>query len=196
MKSKKIIISLIIAGIVIVSIIMFNFLYISKDQIKTNTFKEEFLCDNNNNYIDYQLDNECSAYAAAYVLRYYGESISGQELYPEVKRTFGFVFPKNVINVFKEKGYAAKTYRGNFNTLKERLNCNAPVIAFISSGNDTHYVVVVGYDTEYVYLVDSLLENKNINNELYNRKITINEFEKIWKTNTILPNNVYIVIDK
>ena len=196
MKTKRIIISFIIISSLIIFIILFNYFYVGQDQIKTNTFKDEFLCDNNNNYIAYQQDNECSAYASAYVLRHYGENISGEELYKEVKRTFGFVFPKNIVNVFKKKGYVAKTYSGNFNTLKERINCGGQIIAFISSKNDTHYVVVVGYDTEYVYLVDSLLENKNIDNKSYNRRISISDFEKIWKTNTIFPNNIYIVIDK
>ena len=43
--------------------------------------------------------------------------------------------------------------------------------------------------------VDSLPENKNADGNQYNRKLTTEEFEEIWRTDTVLPDNVYIVAD-
>ena len=85
---------------------------------------------------------------------------------------------------------------GDTDTLKQRLSNGVPVIVFVSIPNDTHYAVVVGYDTQYFYFVDSLSENENADENQYNRRLTTEEFEKIWKTGTVLSDNVYIVADR
>ena len=54
---------------------------------------------------------------------------------------------------------------------------------------------VVGYDEQSIYLVDSFVENEDIDMSSYNRKVSNEEFEKIWRTDTILTDNIYIVID-
>ena len=64
--------------------------------------------------------------------------------------------------------------------------------AFVAIPNDTHYVVVVGYDADYLYLADSLAAE----GAPYNRKLPIEEFERVWKTKTLLPDNIYIVINE
>ena len=69
-----------------------------------------------------------------------------------------------------------------------------PVIVFVDIPNDTHYVAVVGYDGQYVYLADSLAENRNADEKQYNRKLTTEEFESIWKTDTPFSENIYIVV--
>lgn len=46
-----------------------------------------------------------------------------------------------------------------------------------------------------IYLVDSFVENEDIDMSSYNRKVSNEEFEKIWRTDTILTDNIYIVID-
>lgn len=67
-----------------------------------------------------------------------------------------------------------------------------PIIAFVAIPNDTHYVVVVGYDADYLYLADSLAAE----GAPYSRKLSIEEFERVWKTKTLLPDNIYIVINE
>lgn len=146
------------------------------------------------NYIAYQSDGQCSAFAAAYVMRSLGAQISGEELYPDIKRTFGFVSPQSLVKTFAEYGYNAAAYHGDISTLKARVAQGVPVIAFISIPNDTHYVVVTGYDKERIYLADSLPENANAAEPWYNTSVTAEEFAELWRTDTVLPDNVYIVV--
>ena len=89
----------------------------------------------------------------------------------------------------------ANAYSGNIDTLKQRLTNGVPIIVFISIPGDTHYAVVVGYDEQSIYLVDSFVENEDIDMSSYNRKVSNEGFEKIWRTDTILTDNIYIVID-
>ena len=91
-------------------------------------------------------------------------------------------------------GYAAKAYHGDNNTLKQRLISGVPIIAFIRTPDDTHYVVVVGYDENFIYLVDSISDNVNANGGWYNRKLSTEEFDEIWRTNMYPVENIYIVI--
>lgn len=167
-----------------------------KDRIANLNYPSEFFCDSGENHIDYQSDGNCAAYATAYVLRALDEQTDGEKIAPEIKRVFGFVPAKSVVRVFEKHGFSAKVYRGDVDTLKQRLLDGVPIIVFVSVPNDTHYAVVVGYDTQYFYLVDSLPENKNAEGNQYNRRLTTEEFEKIWRTDTMLPNNIYIVADR
>ena len=164
-----------------------------KDDVSDFDYPSEFFCDCGENHIDFQTDGNCAAYSTAYVLRIFGEQTDGEKIAPEIKRVFGFATAKSIANVFEKHGFSAKTYNGNIDTLKQRLFLGVPIIVFLSVPNDTHYAVVVGYDTQYFYLVDSLPENKNADDARYNRKLTTAEFEKVWKTDTVLPDNIYIV---
>lgn len=165
-----------------------------EDSLKAEDYPSEFFCDDKKNYIDYQTKGNCSAYATAYVLRFLGKDVCGEDLAPNMNRVFGFVPAKSIAQVFKKHGFSANAYHGDINCLKYRLCSGVPIIAFVSVPNDTHYVVVMGYDDGYFYLVDSLYENKNSDSERYNRKITVEEFESIWKTKTLLSDNIYIAI--
>ena len=167
----------------------------AKDSIAELNYPPEFFCDNGENRIDFQTDGNCAAYAAAYVLRDLGEQTDGERIAPEINRIFGFVPAKSIVTVFEKHGFSAKAYCGNVDTLKQQLLNGVPVIVFVSIPNDTHYAVVTGYDRQYFYLVDSLPENENADENQYNRRLTTEEFEIIWKTDTILPDNIYIVAD-
>lgn len=152
----------------------------------------EFFCHDTGNYAARQTDGKCAAYASAYVLRHLGEQADGEGVYPAIKRTLGFVSPKNVAAFFEERGYRARAYHGSLSSLRQRLCAGVPVIAFVAISGDTHYVVVVGYDADYLYLADSLADG----GAAYNRKLSIEEFERVWKTKTPLPDNIYIVINE
>ena len=163
------------------------------DRVANKNIPSEFFCVGDENRIDFQTDGNCASYASAYVLRSFGEQTDGENIAPEIKRVFGFVAPKSIVRLFQKHGFSAKVYRGDTDTLKHRLSGGVPIIVFVSIPNDTHYAVVVGYDERYFYLVDSLEENKNANDTRYNRKLAVEEFQKIWKTDTLLPDNIYIV---
>lgn len=147
------------------------------------------------NYIDYQDKSLCGAYAAAYVIRHYGKDATAEELSPSLHKRFGFTSPNSVARLLKDNGYEAKAYHGGLNDLKARVAKGDPVIVFISIPNDTHYAVVTGYDEDYIYLADSLRENANADDKNYNRQIKTSEFEGLWKTSTLIDNNVYIAVN-
>lgn len=170
--------------------------YISppKDEVEFYNYLPEFFCESAGNRIDYQTDGKCAAYAAAYLLRHFGEAADGEELFPELKRPFGFVSANSITDVFEQHGYQAKACHGNIDILKQRLAEGHPIIVFIRIPGDTHYAVVVGYDEQCIYLVDSLAENANASDTQYNRVLTTGDFEDVWENGTLLPDNIYIMV--
>ena len=193
---KKILIALLciilisaVSGIVYISAINPH-----RDNIQSNAVPAEFHCTQNSSYISYQTDGKCAAYASAYVLRCLGERADGESLYPDIRRAFGFVSPGSIVKLFESRGYSAEAYRGDTDTLKQRISEGVLVIVFISIPQDTHYAAVTGYDSQYLYLADSLIENANADGKGYNRKLTYEEFEKVWKTDTVLSDNIYITV--
>ena len=177
------------------AVILLPTVYTSMDSIAEYTAPERYMIDSDTR-IDYQNNDQCAAYAAAYVLRCFGEDISGGELSADVGRVFGFVPPYSVAKLFKDRGYIAKAYHGDIDMLKQRLSEGDPVIVFIRVPHDTHYAVVTGYDEEYLYLADPMAENTNADGKGYNRRIGIEEFTDLWKTHTLLDNNVYITVNE
>lgn len=165
-----------------------------KDGIQTDDLPREFSISMVNNYIDFQTADECSAYASAYVMRHLGQQITGPELYDDIHRVFGFVPVGSVVRLFQDYGYAAKAYHGDIDTMKRRLAAGVPIIAFTRIPDDTHYVVIVGYDENFIYLADSISDNSNANGGWYNRKLSTGEFEEIWRTDMYPVDNIYIVI--
>ena len=163
------------------------------DEVGSFDYPPEFFCASSENRIDYQTNGKCAAYAAAYLLRHFGEDADGEVLFPELKRTLGFVSANSIADVFEQHGYQAKACHGSVDTLKQRLTEGNPIIVFIRIPGDTHYAVIVGYDEQHIYLVDSLAENANASDTRYNRVLTTEDFEAVWKTGTLLPDNIYIV---
>jgi len=199
MHTRKIcLIAVIIAIILLVAAAIGFLAYVSppKDKIEVLDYPSEFFCAGAENRIDYQTDGKCAAYAAAYLLRYFGEDADGEKLFSELKRPFGFASANSITDVFERRGYRAKACHGSVDTLKQRLTEGNPIIVFIRIPKDTHYAVVVGYDERNVYLADSLAENANAVNAQYNRVMTTENFESVWKTGTLLPDNIYIVFKK
>ena len=154
-----------------------SYLRPKKDDIDVFDYPSEFFCDTEENRIDYQTDGKCAAYASAYVLRHFGENSSGEEVYSDIGRIFGFVPANKIVAAFRRRGYRAKARYGNIDTLKQRLTEGNPIIVFIRIPKDTHYAVVVGYDEQRIYLADSLAENANAVDSRYNRALTIKDFE-------------------
>ena len=158
-----------------------------------------------NNRIDIQNKRECAAFSTAYVLRHFGMESDGDELYINFpsKMKSGNVYPKGIRTMLRKKGFKTTYYKGNINTLKYEVCKGTPVIVFIKVRKDQnylHFVPVVGYDKEYIYLSESIrhLVNCNGDNKGYNRKVPIDEFKKLWKVKNInmpLYSNTYITVD-
>ncbi len=156
------------------------------------------------NRIDIQTEYQCSAYAAAYILRNYGIPAVGTELYSIIqgKMKSGYVYPKGLRNLLRSYGFEVTYCRGNMNALKYEIRNGNPIIVMILVQKDKdwlHYVPVVGYDEHYVYLAESLESLINCNEKYYNRKVENVEFKKLWNTSMFrLPfyKNTYFRIRK
>ncbi len=141
------------------------------------------------NRIDFQSSTECSAYACAFVLRHYGREAEGAELYREISgRRRDGVYPKGVKKLLRQQGLNAVYCTGNLNALKKEISSGNPPIVFIRTYPGKkwlHYVPVVGYDEENLFLADSLAELANCSKKAYNRKVSNREFRKLWNTSML-----------
>ena len=72
-----------------------------RDEMEAFDYPPEFFCASSENRIDYQTDGKCAAYAAAYLLRRFGKDTDGEALFPELKRTLGFVSANSIVDVFE-----------------------------------------------------------------------------------------------
>ena len=139
------------------------------------------------NRIDMQKGFQCSAFSTAYVLRHFDKEVDGGTLYSVMphKMKSGYVYPKGVYDMLRSYGMKVKYCRGNLNALKVDLQKGNPVIVMIRVQKDKdwlHYVPVVGFDEEHVFLAESLSELINCKNVLYNRRLRNEEFMQLWNT--------------
>jgi len=156
------------------------------------------------NRIDFQRSTECSGFSTAHVIRSFGVEADGNELYKMMpgKLRNGAVLPKNLKKILQNLGFKVRYCRGNLNTLKGLLSENIRVIAFVKTRQDKHwlhYVHVVGYDEECVFIADSLRELANCKEEYYNRRLPYEEFLKLWDTREVympLYKNTFLIIEK
>lgn len=185
----------IVAGLLL--IILMNYLIITNivDAILLGAFSfrfstgchtEQFVITKENR-IDMQKGFQCSAFSTAYVLRHFDKEVDGGTLYSVMphKMKSGYVYPKGVYDMLRSYGMKVKYCRGNLNALKVDLQKGNPVIVMIRVQKDKdwlHYVPVVGFDEEHVFLAESLSELINCKNVLYNRRLRNEEFLQLWNT--------------
>lgn len=152
------------------------------------------------NRIDMQSGYKCSAFSSAYVLRHWNIDENGDNLYELMpnKMKDGYVYPKGIQSLLPKYGLRVKYCFGNLTALKNAVSTGSPVIAMIRIRPDKnwlHYVPVVGYDEENIFIAESLEELVNCNEQYFNRKIPIKEFKKLWNTSMLkmpLYRNTYI----
>lgn len=172
----------------------------SQSMPKKDTVKREY--ENTYNvktcsYFEKQGKSQCGGFSSAYILRCLGTKINGNENYEQLSHKFsnGYVMPQALLDVFKKYKYKPTLYHGSFEQLKTRLNQGNPIIILIGSGTKwQHYVTVVGYDENNVYLYDS---NKNTDNSKgYNRILKNSDFLTQWQNKIPLFENIYFVVTK
>lgn len=141
-----------------------------------------------NNRIDEQQENSCSGYSSAYIIRHWGKEVKGDSLYfsiPE-KEEMGYVAPKGVLRALENNGLKATYRTGNLNALKNEVAKGNPVIVFIRIDTEhdwLHYVPVVGYTQDSIFLAESIRDLVNCpNGKFYNRALSTSEFTKLWNT--------------
>lgn len=152
-------------------------------------YPESYFVEVEGNYMDYQEYFECGAYSSAYILGNFKEEVDGLSLFQDYPgKVSDGISPYGIQTFFKNRGYQIDyVEEGTIEDLKQDFyNTNGNVITFIRvEVNEpyTHYVALVGYDEDYFYFAESLPYKANIKDEgnFYNRKTTIEEFEKLWE---------------
>ena len=142
------------------------------------------------NPIHPQHQHACAAFAAAFVLRHFSIPSEGATLDQHMphKMNTGHVSPKGITASLKDHGLSVQYLKGSIHTLKHGVSLGHPVIVFMKAGkNDPtlHYAVVVGYDESYLYLADSLASEAHETHRHYNRKITLQEFQRLWNIKSL-----------
>lgn len=168
---------------------------------KRRQYKREFMLKTPNR-IDYQRGTECSGFSSAYVLRSFGIEADGRELYARIpyKLPGGAVLPGVLRREIGRCGLKVRYVKGNLETLKADLSEGKRVIVFIRTRTDKrwlHFVPIVGYDEENIYIAESMGSLVNCKDEHSNRRLTNEEFLKFWDTREIyMPfyRNTYLVI--
>lgn len=156
------------------------------------------------NRIDFQNGYQCAAFSSAYILRHWNIEADGNNLYKIIpnKTKDGCVYPKGIQNLLSQYGFKVKYCSGNINALKNEVHKGNPVIVMIrvrADKNWLHYVPVVGYDEQHIFIVESLNEFVNCRENYYNRKIENEEFRKLWNTSMMkMPfyRNTYMTVEK
>lgn len=169
----------------------------TRDYVKEYLLKEP-------NRMDFQKTTECSGFSTAHVLRSFGMEAEGNVVYAKIERKMknGAVMPGALKNVIRSYGFHVDYVKGNLQALKADISEGKRVIVFIKTRLDKnwlHYVSVVGYDEENVFIAESLHYLTNCKEEYYNRKLSNEEFMKYWDTREwYMPfyKNTYIVIDR
>lgn len=155
------------------------------------------------NCIDQQTGYQCSAFSSAYVLRHWGIEESGARLYERMpcKMKDGYVYPKGILKLLHQYGLKVKYHSGNLAALKNAVSTGNPVIVLIRVRPDKdwlHFVPVVGYDEQNIFVAESLAELVNCNEPHYNRSIPTHQFRKLWNTSMLkmpLYRNTYLFIE-
>ena len=170
---------------------------------KKGQYKREFMLKTPNRF-DYQGGTECSGFSSAYVLRSFGIEADGREFYARIPHKIpgGAVLPSVLSKELRKYGLKARYVKGSLETLKADLSEGKRIIVFIRTRTDKrwlHYVPIVGYDEDNVYIAESMNSLVNCEGAHSNRRLTNEEFLKFWDTREVyMPfyRNTYLVIEK
>lgn len=171
--------------------------------VKRRQYKREFMLKTPNRF-DYQGGTECSGFSSAYVLRSFGIEADGREVYAGIPHKIpgGAVLPSVLSKELGKYGLKARYVKGNLETLKTDLSEGKRIIVFIRTRTDKrwlHYVPIVGYDEDNVYIAESMNSLVNCEGAHSNRRLSNEEFLKFWDTRELyMPfyRNTYLVIEK
>ncbi|AFQ44260.1 hypothetical protein [Desulfosporosinus meridiei] len=146
--------------------------------------------------------NQCAAFSTAFVLRTFGQSLQGAEVYAKIPYKIpisGYVLPKGVVSYFQSQGFSPAIYRGDLNSLKTRLvQGNEPIIVLVGNGLFwQHYMTFLGYDDKKkeLYFFDSGRDNDENADLTGNRTMTEDYFLKWWSNGLPVYNHVYITVE-
>lgn len=143
---------------------------------------------------------ECGAVSIAYVLRHFGKNAEGIKMYRQKDFPCKFdmgTYPKVFKKYLEPKGYKVNYYTGSVEDLKNCVSKGTPVIVLLQYPDGVlHYVPVVGYDSKYIYIQESVPRYRNDNHPAHNEKRTIEEFKKLWNVPIPYSSNLFVEIKK
>lgn len=151
--------------------------------------------------VELQNGLKCSAYSSAYVLRHWGTDAHGDSIYDIMpdKMDGAYVYPRGIVSLLKFNGFKIDYHMGNLAALKNEIAKGHPVIVMIKINPDRdwlHYVPVVGYTSDSIFIAESLPELSNANGENFNRRIATEDFKTLWNTSSFrmpLYRNTFII---
>ncbi len=193
----------VINTIIIIAVLDWIIIGFAKPSLGKSAGERSFLLQNKNR-LALQRSTECSGFSSAHVLRSFGVEADGNELYAKMPGRLknGAVLPKNLKKLLQEYGFRVRFMQGNLNSVKAELSKGNRVIAFVKTRLDKkwlHYVPVVGYNEEEVFIAESLSYLTNCKEEFFNRRVKSEEFLKYWNTRAwYMPfyKNTYLVIER
>lgn len=191
-RRRKVLLTLLCIAVLLAILFVGNRIYLSV------TIPKEYMI-TAENYFDYQKHYECSGYASAYALRSQGEDVTGLELYNQFtnKAKDGTLAAIHLRKNLNDMGYKCSLRIGTVLDLKHAVSKGVPVLAVVRVRKNSqylHYVPVVGYDEDYLYIADSLDYLVNAESEYYNRKVAIDDFKELWNTDVFMTDNVYLTV--
>lgn len=145
-----------------------------------------------------QVGPRCSAYAASCLLRYEGKNSDPVELYKLfAKLPDGSALPRAVGRKIE---YKMKT-RGTLSDIEKMIDEDHPVLILgfydeDAGFNNLHYMLVTGYDDDFIYLADSLerpgalFHNREIPREVF---LKMWDTSRLWLTRFLYGKNIYYV---
>lgn len=153
---------------------------------------------------DLQEGFKCSAFSCAYLLRHRGINVHGDSIYEIMpnKMDNGYVYPKGIISFLERNNFTVGYYTGNIAALKNEIAKGNPAIVMIKIRSDKdwlHYVPVIGYSADSLFIAESIPELCNVKGKKYNRSISNKDFEVLWNTRAFkmpLYGNTFIIANR
>ncbi len=131
-------------------------------------------------HIPQRYAGECLAACAAMLLVHFDIPMTYQKLLNMLRIKRGLGTPSSNIRVLNKLGLMVIYESGTFPKLHEHLSNNRPCIAFVEAGEfpywnerNSHAIVVVGLDTQFVYINDPALAYGSI-------RIPHGDFDLAW----------------
>lgn len=161
---------------------------------------ESYVIARKDSKVETQHGFECGAVSIAYVLRHFGKNAEGIKMYRQKDFPCKFdmgTYPKVFKKYLEPKGYKVNYYTGTIDDLKNCVSKGTPVIVLLQYPDGVlHYVPVVGYDSKYIYIQESVPRYRNDNHPAHNEKRTIEEFKKLWNVPIPYSSNLFVEIKK
>ncbi|MGD0037076.1 MAG: cysteine peptidase family C39 domain-containing protein [Bacteroidota bacterium] len=129
-----------------------------------------------------QLDGwNCGAYCAYMILKYHGKARSLKNVQKEAGTTEDGTDEEMLIKLFRKRGLSVYEFeQRSLAKLERAIDRGSPILAHISTRIENHWVVVYGYDDDYIWIADPSLNVLKHPQRVWCRQ-TRSSFRNRWK---------------